>query len=223
MAENFWGRLRGGLSNMVAGGGKVYNRYTGQYAPNSVRTARFVSGGLSQLGPMGALAGQVYSRINNAGDTAQAWDAGLRGWEGINNQLSQRPDANQLGLDVPDVGMAGYERGYSFNPPAFQQQIPTMPAVQAEAPWQGSLGGANPFGGSYGSNLGGGAPQSNSYGQAAGSFTPWGAGVVQVAGNGWAGSDAAGGFGLGAASGQNSSGGGYALADAMAQNKRNRV
>lgn len=76
--------------------------------------------------------------------------------------------------------------------------MPTMPAVQAETPWTGSLTGSNPFGGRYGSNLGFATPQGRSFGQAAGSFTPWGAGSIQIAGNGWAGSDAAAGFGLGA-------------------------
>jgi hypothetical protein len=100
--------------------------------------------------------------------------------------------------------------------------IQTMPNVQAQAPWTGSLRGSNPFGGQYGSNLGFSAPAARGYGRAAGSFTPNGAGVVQVAGNGWAGSDAAAGFGLGAQGAGASSGGGIALADAIAANKRMR-
>lgn len=224
MADNFWARLRGGLANAVAGGGKVYNRYTGAYAPNSVRTARFVSGGLSQAGPLGALAGQIYSRINNAGDTAQAWDAGLRGWEGIDKQLNQRPEPNQLGLDVPNAGMTGYG-GYALNAP--QQQMPTMPAVQAQAPaqadgWNGGLGTNNAFNSALGSWANGQQAQGHSFGQAGGSFTPWGAGVVQVAGQGWNGSDAAAGFGLGAQGAGGSSAGGYALSDALRAQRRNR-
>src|SRR5688572_25856867 len=107
MADNFRGRLVGGLANLFAGGGKVYNQYTGQYAPASVRTARFVSGGLNAIGGPASIGGQIYSRMNNRTNAAQAWDAGLTGWKGIDKQLSQRPEANQLGLDVPDVGMAG--------------------------------------------------------------------------------------------------------------------
>lgn len=98
--------------------------------------------------------------------------------------------------------------------------IPTMPNVQAQAPWTGSMAGRNPFGGQYGGNLGFAAPRQ--YGRAAGSFTPNGAGVVQVAGNGWAGSDAAAGFGLGAQGAGATSAGSIALADAIAANKRMR-
>lgn len=100
--------------------------------------------------------------------------------------------------------------------------LPTMPTVQAEAPWTGSLAQRNPFGGQYGGNLGFSAPQARAYGSAAGSFTPYGAGAIQVAGNGWAGSDAAAGFGLGAQGAGASSGGSIALADAIAANKRMR-
>lgn len=100
--------------------------------------------------------------------------------------------------------------------------IPTMPTVQAETPWTGSLAQSNPFGGRYGGNLGFSSPQTRAYGQAAGSFTPYGAGAIQVAGQGWAGSDAAAGFGLGAQGAGASSGGSIALADAIAANKRMR-
>lgn len=215
MADNLWGRLRGGLANLVAGGGKVYNPYTGQYAPASVRTARLVSGGLNALGGPAAIGGQVYSHMNNKTDAAQAWDAGLRGWEGIDKQLSQRPEANQLGLDVPDAPMTGYQPQYALSAP--QAQMPTMPHVTAQADgWNGGLGTSNAFN----SGLGGWAfaqPQGHSYGQAAGSFTPWGAGSIQN--DAWG--DVASGFGVGAGSG--GSGGGYAIADAQRANRKNRV
>lgn len=101
-------------------------------------------------------------------------------------------------------------------------QIPTMAPVQAQAPWTGSIAGSNPFGGAYGSNLGFSANAPRQYGRAAGSFTPNGAGIVQVAGNGWAGSDAAAGFGLGAQGAGATSAGSIALSDAIAANKRMR-
>lgn len=100
--------------------------------------------------------------------------------------------------------------------------IPTMPNVQATAPWTGSLAGANPFGSAYGSNLGFASPANRAFGQAAGSFTPYGAGAIQIAGQGWAGGDAAAGFGIGAQGAGATSAGGFALADAIAANKRMR-
>lgn len=104
--------------------------------------------------------------------------------------------------------------------PAMQAgNIPTMPAVQAEQPWTGSLANRNPFGGNYGGNLGFGSGQ-RQFGRGAGSFTPYGAGIVQVAGNGWAGSDAAAGYGLGAQGAGGSSGGAIALSDAIALHKK---
>jgi hypothetical protein len=221
MAIDFWGRLRGGLANAVAKG-NVYNRYTGQYAPGGVRAARFAAGAGSAVGGPAAIGTAIWKYQNDKTNAAQAWDASRTGWENINKQLSQAPDPNQMGLDVPDVGMGGYG-GYSLNAP--QQQMPTMPTVTAQAPqadnWNGGLGTANAFNSPLGS-WANGQPQAHSYGQAAGSFTPWGAGVVQIAGNGWGGSDAAAGFGLGAQGAGSSSGGGYALSDAMSAARKNR-
>lgn len=218
MANNFWGRLRGGLANIVADG-KVYNRYTGQYAPGSVQAARYGSAGLSQLGPLGSLAGMLWKGVNDGTYAAGQFDAGINlgQWQAAN----RRPDANQLGLDVPDVGMTGYERGHALNAP--QAQMPTMPTVTAQADgWNGGLGTSNAFNSGLGNWINQ-QPQARSYGQSGGSFTPWGAGVVQVAGQGWGGSDAAAGFGVGAQGAGGSSGGSFALADAMAAAKKNRA
>jgi len=129
---------------------------------------------------------------------------------------------NQIGpVTKQQIGLLGdvYAGNAGGRP---SMNMPTMAPVQAQAPWQGSLGGTNPFGGSYGSNLGFSAPQARSYGRAAGSFTPFGAGAIQVAGQGWAGSDAAAGFGLGAQGAGSSSAGSIALADAMRATKKNR-
>lgn len=138
------------------------------------------------------------------------------------------PLANFLGYGK-DIGpvtrqQIGFPSGqtgqYTMARPAMN--TPTMPAVQAETPWTGSLAQSNPFGGQYGGNLGFSAPQARSYGRASGSFTPYGAGAIQVAGQGWAGSDAAAGFGLGAQGAGSSSAGSIALADAMRATKKNR-
>lgn len=105
------------------------------------------------------------------------------------------PTASMSPVTKEQIRFPSSGPGLSVQP---SMNLPTMPSEQAQAPWTGSLAGSNPFGGSYGSNLGFNSSQTRSYGNAAGSFTPYGAGVVQVAGNGWAGSDAAAGFGLGA-------------------------
>lgn len=223
-----WGRIRGGLANLVAGGGKVYNPYTGQYAPASVRTARFVSGGLNAVGgPLASLGGQIYSRINNRTDAAQAWDAGLRGWEGINKQLSQRPDTNQLGLDVPDVDVGPVGGNYNARLPTLAPVVSTAPSTAQTGPWTGlGTSTGNAFQGGqlgnwiHGPSGGQGSPRA--YGQAAGSFTPYGAGIVQVAGQGWGGQSAAQGFGLGSG-GSGASAGADAIADAQRANRKNRV
>lgn len=52
----------------------------------------------------------------------------------------------QIGFPSNEVGQ------YTMAQPAMN--MPTMPAVQAQAPWTGSLAQSNPFGGSYGGNLG---------------------------------------------------------------------
>lgn len=93
---------------------------------------------------------------------------------------------------------------------------PTMPTVEAQAPWQGlGTSTGNTFsGGMLGSWAG---PQQRQYGQAAGSFTPYGAGVIQN--DSWG--EAARGFGVGAGAG--GSAGGYALADARRAAALNRV
>lgn len=116
--------------------------------------------------------------------------------------IGQSPSATAIGpVTRQQIGFPSNEAGqYAMARPAMN--IPTMPTVQAETPRAGNLAGANPFGGSYGSNLGFAPSSPRSYGQSAGSFTPAGAGVVQVAGNGWAGQDAAMSFGIGASSGR---------------------
>lgn len=133
--------------------------------------------------------------------------------QGNNSEVTVGPVTRQ------QIGLPSNQ--YAAARPAMN--MPTMPAVQAEAPWTGSLAQANPFGGQYGGNLGfSAAPQARGYGRAAGSFTPYGAGAIQVAGQGWAGSDAAAGFGLGAQGAGSSSAGSIALADAMRATKKNR-
>lgn len=123
----------------------------------------------------------------------------------------QQQIAQRGGASLPGVAYTGFGAPYSPG-------IPTMPNVQAEQPWTGSLANRNPFGGSYGSNLGFGAPTGQrQFGRAAGSFTPNGAGVIQVAGTP-GGADAARGFGIGAGSG--GSAGAIALSDAIALHKK---
>lgn len=218
MARKFnWRNVGGGLVN-AALPGSPYNRFTGQFNPAATR-ASLITAGANQIA--GPLAGGIAGLVLNRNPQVQAHYAGLRGYGAIEKQLSQRPDANQLGLDVPDVGMAGYERGYALNPA--EQQIPTMPTVTAQADgWSGGLGTSNAFNGGLGNWINA-QPQGRSYGQAGGSFTPWGAGVVQVAGQGWGGSDAAAGFGLGAQGSGGGSAGSIAVADAQRANRKNRV
>lgn len=110
------------------------------------------------------------------------------------------PKLQQLMGDTPNVGrlsMMQFDPSGQIVVPNVNGSmggITTLPSVQAETPWTGSLTDNNPFGGQYGGNLGmpSSAPRV-SYGNGAGAGTGYGA--TSYANDRWG--DAASGFGAG--------------------------
>lgn len=217
-AGRFFGRLADAFIP-----GNAYNSTRGTWNPATTK-----------VGIAGLIADQLVPGGSNI--VGMAANGGLFG-NGISSGLQRENTYNAISDQFRDTreGLADYLHNQQVdvgsNPQvsvgqpqlasvgSFAPSVPTMPAVQSQAPWQ-SLGTStgNVFGGgSLGNWASGNAqPQGHSFGQAAGSFTPFGAGVIQ---NDYWG-DAAAGFGIGATSGGSS--GSYALADAMRANKKNR-
>jgi hypothetical protein len=206
--------------------GNAYNSTTGRWNPATTKLGiagliadQFVPGGsniVGVAGRSGLLGSDFAGALKNEGIYNTLADQYGDFREGLQNDLRNTPI--DVGGANPQVSV-GNPQSVSIGNYAPTPQIPTMPSVQAQGPWTGlgtSSGGLF-SGGSLGNWANGNTqPQGRSFGQAAGSFTPWGAGVIQN--DYWGG--AAGGFGIGATN--SGSGGSYALADAMAANKKNR-
>jgi hypothetical protein len=203
--------------------GNAYNSNTDHWNPATTKVGiagmladQFVPGGSNLVG-MAANGGLFGSGISQGLQRENTYN-GIADQFGETRQgladylQSQRPEFGEYNPQV-SVGQPQYASVGSFAP-----SVPTMPSVQAQAPWSplGTNTGNVLHGGSLGNWASQGQGQQRQYGQAGGSFTPWGAGVVMN--DGWG--DAARGFGIGAGSG--GSGGGFALADAMKANAKNK-
>jgi hypothetical protein len=196
--------------------GDNYNPSTGQYS----NVARGLLGRAGQVGATalgGPLAGQITKNLaNNWVDTGNPLN-----FSSNDSRIGQLIQAFSQNGQSPQIGPVTRAQ---FSPGSLS--VTNLPGVSSMAPrlnpgvaqGQPNLGtGRGLFGGGSGNF---GAPVARGYGQAAGSFTPQGAGVIQIAGQGFSGADAARGFGIGAGSG--GSAGSIALADAIAANKRMR-
>lgn len=220
MAEPTRGqRALGWLVDKIAIGDN-YNPTTGTYS-NVGRGLLGRAGQVAATALGGPLAGQVVKNLaNNKIDTGSFTD-----FSSNDSRIAQLINAfNQGGNQIGPV-----ERNF-FDPSGSIGKVTNLPGVTSMAPGPLSTGGqpggqpnlgtgSGLFGGGQG-NFGTGAPRS--FGQAAGSFTPQGAGVIQIAGQGWGGSDAAAGFGLGAQGAGASSAGSIALGDAIRAAAKNR-
>jgi hypothetical protein len=200
--------------------GNAYNSTTDRWNPATTKTG--IAGVIAdQFVPGGS---NIVGMAANNGLFGSNFARDLRN-EGIYNTM-----ADQYGDfrgDLSDQYLhPSVQVGNDYNPQVSVGQpqpvmggstFPTTAPVVTQGPWQG-LGSntGNVFSGGMLGNWANQGPQQRQFGQSAGSFTPFGAGVVQN--DAWG--DAARGFGVGAGSG--GSGGSYALADAMAANKKNR-
>lgn len=212
---SFLARGFGRLVDTLAKGNN-YNPQTGQYSNvGKGLLARAAQVGATAIGGplLGQLVGQGGTNWVNTGNPldftgndsriAQLVNAFTRG--GNPGAVERMPFALDGSVQVPNVGGSMP----TFNPVvATSNEGRALPSLGTRNLFAGGSGNFGPAGG-------------REYGQAAGSFTPAGAGVVQVAGQGWGGSDAAAGFGLGAQGAGATSAGQIALADAIAAAKRN--
>ena len=157
-------------------------------------------------GPMGGLvAGKLIGKgVDHFSGNAE--DGGI-------GPLTMQQFSPYVGTSVPNVGMA----------PGVNPQVPTMPAVNTQAPWSpmspfapgsGLAFAGMPQGRPIGGNLGfGGGHYNNGVGAGTGF------GAANYVNDGWG--DVASGFGIGATS--HGSGGSFALADAQKAAKINRI
>lgn len=213
-------RALGWLVDKVALGNN-YNPQTGQYSNVGRGLLGRAGQGLATYlaGPLaGQLARQAGENFANTGSPINFSQNQTKLGDLI-NALTGQDMSGQIG---PVTRQPINSRGQLniTNLPGISVQAPQLGGT--EAAWSGlGTGTGNVFsGGSLGNWASQAAPRD--FGQSGGSFTPWGAGTIQVAGQGFGGQSAAQGFGLGSG-GSGASAGADALADALRAARKNRV
>jgi hypothetical protein len=215
MPNRFWGRVADAFIP-----GNAYNNTTGRWNPNTAKVG-LASMAAGLMGPPGA--DQFVQKGASSGWFGSGLADGLRNENIYNNladQYGQTKSSLADYLHSQKVDVGGYHASVGqMTPISIGSYAPTMPQVNAQAPWSGlGTSTGNTFnGGSLGqwANAGGGgAPQGLHYSNGVGAGTGYGA--SSYANDKWG--DMAMGFGVGATSGT----GGFALSDAIRANRRNK-